>query len=788
MDKLSQKVISCFLIFCMMVIILPVAAFAAEDTDTAVQSVIEQLEAIDSLQTMQNNRSSYTVSSRYNVNTTDTAIISAHETARAGYEGYVNEMFAARIAAQQAYNALSDEQKAQIDSDLVAKLDDELSTVFNSGTYSVSPREDEYSFEAVDAEFGYAYEVSNHMVSGNIPQTFILVDTSDGATTWTPSGKYVYGESNYDVTYCCDVQTGLEYGSDYKRINLEDSNYYGDSAARHIRAILQNSYPYVTINEMKDSLRAGGLDSDFVADLTRADIIAAVQMAVWTYANAEDGAEDGLGYFASVDVTRNIGAYFTPLHDYSNESWDWYPGKRLTTYDARAAYRVNNLAYYLCNLPGVEATDDQIIISDVKVARAELIAGEEDIYNIGLYVYLNEGVHSGDNITITASSYSQDSDVATGRTSIYATDDNCYALYVKAKYGDTIKVVVEGTQYLSRGVYFYEPEGGRDVSQCLVGVAEGATPVKAEMSFVLQEDIEEKGLRIYKTENGTDLPISDIVFNIYKVLLTDGESLSEKPTAEEIALYATAENLTGTVTTDSTGYASIALDEGTYLIVEEENSKVKEPVDPFYIQIPMTVNVTSQDGTITAETYDIVSIYPKNEPVEEPEEPPVNPPTPDQVTGSFEILKYDALDNDIVLEGAQFEVYRAATESDADSSIVVCDGVQYAVIPVMVNGEKLVLTTDENGTATSPELTCGTYFLVETEAPRGYQLLDEAVSVTVISGTMTVNATVEIPNEPGRLLPETGGIGTTWMLVIGGCLVAGATILLVTKKRMRYYE
>lgn len=787
MDKLVQKMISWFLIVCMATVVLPVTAFASEETDTAVQSVIEQLEAIDSLQTMQNERNSYTVNSRYNVNTADTTIITAHETARTGYESYVSEMFAARLAAQQAYNALSDVQKTQIDSDLVAKLDDELSTVFNSGTSSVSPREDEFSFEAVHAEFGYAYEVSNHMVSGNIPQTFILVDTSNGSTTWTPSGKYVYGESNYDVTYCCDVETGLEYGSDYKRINLEDSNYYGASAARHIRAILQNSYPYVSINDMKDRLRAGGLDSEFVADLTRADIIAAVQMAVWTYANSNESAADGLGYFASIDIPRNTGTYFTPLHDYTNETWEWYPGKKLTSYDARAAYRVNNLAYYLCNLPGVEASNDQIVISDVKVTRADLIAEEENIYNVGLHVYLNKGGRTGDNITITASSYTLDSGVATGSTSISVADDSCYTMYVRAKYGDTIEVVVEGTQNLSKGVYFYEPEDGRDVSQCLVGVAEGKTHVKAEMSFVLQPDVEEQGLRIYKTENGTGLPISDIVFNIYKVLPADGESLSEKPTAEAIDLYATTENLVETVTTDSTGYASISTDEGTYLIIEEENCKVKEPVEPFYIQIPMTVNSTSRGGT-TVGTFDIVSIYPKNELVETSEEPPITPPTPEQVTGSFEILKHDILDKSLVLENAQFEVYRAATEADTDPSIVICDGVQYAVVPVMVNGEKLVLTTDENGRAVSPELSCGTYFLVEIEAPKGYQLLDEAVSVTVISGTMTVSTTVEIPNQPGSLLPETGGIGTTWMLVIGSCLVVGAAILLVVKRRMSDYE
>ena len=42
----------------------------------------------------------------------------------------------------------------------------------------------------------------------------------------------------------------------------------------------------------------------------------------------------------------------------------------------------------------------------------------------------------------------------------------------------------------------------------------------------------------------------------------------------------------------------------------------------------------------------------------------------------------------------------------------------------------------------------------------------------------------EIVNMPGSTLPETGGIGTTLFYVIGGLLVVGAGVLLVTKKRM----
>lgn len=45
-------------------------------------------------------------------------------------------------------------------------------------------------------------------------------------------------------------------------------------------------------------------------------------------------------------------------------------------------------------------------------------------------------------------------------------------------------------------------------------------------------------------------------------------------------------------------------------------------------------------------------------------------------------------------------------------------------------------------------------------------------------------AAVEVENGKGSLLPSTGGIGTTIFYIVGGVLVIGAAILLVTKKRM----
>jgi len=757
------------------------SAFATEAEDP-VAKVTAQLEEIDSLAEILANRSRYTCDDYYDTGTTDASIIAAHEAARTGYETYASEMYARRVAAQAAYDALTADQQAQIDASLVAKLDNSIDNVYNPKTLAVTSKDNEYTFEAVNGGAGYGYEISNHMVSGNIPQTFILVDTSDGKTSWTPNGLYEFGKSNYEVTYCCDIETVLEYNSHYKRLNLEDSNYYGEYAAKHIRAILQSSYPFVSMSEMKANLRAGGLNAAFVDSLTRSDMISAVQMAVWSYANANDGASGGLGYFASIDITKNNGIYFTALHDTNNECRDWLPKQRQRSYDARAEYRVNTLAYYLCKLDGVEAAEDEILISSVEVTRAELIPGSDGKYNVGMYVYLNNGGSSGDSITVTATSYNADG-VKTGSTRRKITGDSVYELNVSARYGDTIKVVVDGMQHVEKGVYFYEPEGGRDASQCLVGVGEGNTAVHAEKEFVFEEDVE-MGLRIYKTAVDTGLPISDITFDVYSAVPAEGEQLSEKPTEAEIAKYAVEANKVGAIVTDETGYGALSLEKGVYLVVEKHNAdKVKAPVDPFYVMIPMAMEESSADGGVTIVVKDIVSIYPKNEPVIPPEEPPVIPPPPTAVKGKFGIVKHDAADASIKLEGAAFKVYRAATDDDANVEIIVCNGVEYAVVPVISGGEQLVLTTGKDGTATSPELACGVYFLVETKAPDGYNKLEEAVSVTVVSSELENYEIAYIGNEAGSILPETGGMGTTAMLTAGSIMVLAAGVILIARKR-----
>ena len=96
------------------------------------------------------------------------------------------------------------------------------------------------------------------------------------------------------------------------------------------------------------------------------------------------------------------------------------------------------------------------------------------------------------------------------------------------------------------------------------------------------------------------------------------------------------------------------------------------------------------------------------------------------------------------------------------------------------------------------------YYLYETKAPEGFNLLKEPVkfkitaqynadgsaladgypTVTIGAGEPSAALSTNVVNKAGAELPSTGGVGTTVFYVVGGLLVAVAVVLLVTKKKM----
>ncbi len=132
-------------------------------------------------------------------------------------------------------------------------------------------------------------------------------------------------------------------------------------------------------------------------------------------------------------------------------------------------------------------------------------------------------------------------------------------------------------------------------------------------------------------------------------------------------------------------------------------------------------------------------------------------------------------DNRLGLVSTGENSYRVATEEDAAGDIV------YTV------------TTPADGKITIDGLGNKTYYLKEITAPEGYNLLKDPVEVAFNGADIETSFNTEtkvwdgigILNLTGAELPSTGGIGTTIFYIVGGALVVGAAILLVTRKRVK---
>ena len=106
------------------------------------------------------------------------------------------------------------------------------------------------------------------------------------------------------------------------------------------------------------------------------------------------------------------------------------------------------------------------------------------------------------------------------------------------------------------------------------------------------------------------------------------------------------------------------------------------------------------------------------------------------------------------------------------------------------NGKtELVSLTD--GMINIEGIKAGTYYLKETEAPKGYNLLNKIQKIEILKdGSIKLNGVentgkVRVQNNSGSLLPSTGGMGTTLIYLIGGALVLGSGFVLVNKKRAK---
>ena len=200
--------------------------------------------------------------------------------------------------------------------------------------------------------------------------------------------------------------------------------------------------------------------------------------------------------------------------------------------------------------------------------------------------------------------------------------------------------------------------------------------------------------------------------------------------------------------------------------------------------------------------------------------------TPEDVAHAFtfqiNVDKYDADDKQKKLPGAEFILYYERTENDQvikyyaqvvteemiaageviNGTAVDADdlGIVYAWVTDATKAS--VLDTDDKGAIAVRGLDSGIYYLKETKAPAGYNLMETPVEIEIIPGytengdEVSVEVAykvdnidqdtnmVGVRNSSGSTLPVTGGVGTTLFYIFGSIMVVGAAVLMITKKRM----
>lgn len=515
------------------------------------------------------------------------------------------------------------------------------------------------------------YQRSVHRIceGGFIPAIYNIVD---GA------GK------QYDV-YCCDFETGILASGEriaYRRLTLENSGYYPPEAASKIRAIAFNSYPVLSLEEMKARMDKAGYTLN--GSVSEEQLLSGAQRAIWQYSNS-DSVNNQAAYNFSLKIKDGYADVIKPPEGKYKESGRQYYNE--------INENVQNVYDYLMSLNGKEASPGGIVLNGVQAAP--LSAGTSGAVDVLLRFELKNDRHGGitldekDVLTLTANNQifpcSEWKNEGNGTYSVTLQGVTA---------GENIDVTISGEQYLARDAYFYEPVSGRHAAQCFVGVAEGSTPVFARGSFRIDEKTERLAyLSVKKTSNRA----GTYKFNVYK---------AENDTKE---LINTVEITTAEANT-CVASEKILLPAGTYIVEEEDAIKAG---------YTLTVTVDGKEHTVNSETVKKPSVQVTLKENSEAEVTVNFANCYEEIPSSFGFKKTD--EHDAGVKGAVFALFK-----DEDCK----EPTAYKQ------------TSDSNGDVKFPLIPVGIYYMKETAAPYGYYLNKEVFKIEVLvqeaSGTDNV--------------------------------------------------
>lgn len=375
------------------------------------------------------------------------------------------------------------------------------------------------------------------------------------------------------------------------------------------------------------------------------------------------------------------------------------------------------------------------------------------------------------------------------------------------------KIAESKTSYeftgLDAGYYLVYVTGGKEIQSSLVTVDETTNTV----------NLKTEAPSIEKTADKTTVNIGDVVTYTVKGLIPDttgyaqyvykihdelstgldfvndakGTALGAGATTVNVTVAFTdnsvaAAGTTPTVATlDTANNRKMSLDLSEWVRANQAN-KGKEFTVTYYAKVNKDAVVTEKNKA---------QLEYGNKPGETTTTTPSEAKTP---TYPLDILKTKK-DSNVKLAGAKFSLY--TSEADAKNG----------TNPIKVTGKNGNYVVDSNSTTTEFEsvenieekgynlrvngLAEGTYYLVETKAPDGYNKLTAPVVIKITKsadtdvnnwtiskdGTVETDKIIDIANSTGSLLPSTGGRGAIAFAVIAAILVFGVAVSFIRDKR-----
>lgn len=376
------------------------------------------------------------------------------------------------------------------------------------------------------------------------------------------------------------------------------------------------------------------------------------------------------------------------------------------------------------------------------------------------------------------------------------------------------KITESKTSYeftgLDAGYYLVYVTGGKEIQSSLVTVDETTTTVnlKTEAPSITKTADKETvsiGQVVKYTVTGSIPDTTGYAKYVYKIhdelstgldFVNDAAGTACEANSVKVTVAFKDTDVTDaskaptTATLDAVNHRKMTLDLSSW-VRENQRNKGKEFNVTYYAKV--------NDKAVVAEKNSAKLEY-GNDPDNTTETTPSEAKTP---TYPLNIKKTDHKTSGL-LAGAKFSLY-TETEYNKDADT------RQAIKVTGINGNYVVDPTSENTVFESAAtkigeneynlhvngLAEGTYYLVETKAPDGFNKLTAPVVIKITKsadtdvnkwtiskdGTVENDKIIDIENSTGSLLPSTGGRGAIAFAVIAALLVFGVAVSFIRDKR-----